>query len=338
MPEDVKKLRWNLEKLGLSDSAIAAAWPSWWSDDAENSASAHVELRFSLARKLGLDPRSLLEGEEPRFVWRDEGKFKRLSSENELERAAIGSFGASISRALVAATKAGPSIEGVDVQQLRKSILANQLFVRLVDLLGLCWGVGIPVIHLRVFPLPAKRMCAMAVQVGHRFAILLSQDSDYPAPIAYFLAHELGHVALGHLEGETAVVDLQDPLEAAGDSDGEERAADRYALELLTGVPEPTVTTETQRFTANQLAQNLLETAHGVHIEPGTLALCFGHCTGDWAKAYAAMKAIYATSQPVWSQVNQIALKQLDWTAIPDDLAFFVRAVMGGVSNGEGGR
>lgn len=333
----MKKLRWILQGLGLSDSAIDAAWPGWWSDEAEISESANAELRFSLARKLGLDPRSLLEGEEPRFVWWDEGKFKRVSSESDLERAAISSFGASISRALVAATKAGHSIEGVNAQQMRDLILANEPFVRLVDLLGLCWAIGIPVIHLRVFPLPAKRMCAMAVQVGDRFAILLGKDSDYPAPIAYFLAHELGHIVLGHLEDQAAIVDLQDPLEANGDSDEEERAADRFALELLTGVSEPTVTTETRRYTATQLAQNLLATAHEVRIEPGTLALCFGHSTGDWPKAYAAMKAIYTTKQPVWSEVNQIALRQFDWTAIPEDLAFFVRAVMGGLSNGEGG-
>ncbi len=338
MPQEAKKLRRELKKLGLSTPAIEVAWPGWWSDDAENSASARAELRFSLARKLGLDPRSLLEDEEPRFVWRDEGKFKRLSSESDVELAAISSFGASISRALVAATKAGPSIEGVDVQRLRESILANQPFVRLVDLLALCWGVGIPVIHLRVFPLPAKRMCAMAVRAGNRYAILLGKDSHYPAPIAYFLAHEIGHIAVGHLEKEIAVVDLQDPLEAEDDPDPEERAADRYALELLTGTPEPVVTTQTRRFTAKQLAQNLLDTADEVHIEPGTLALCFGHGTGDWAKAYAAMNAIYTTSQPVWSEVNQIALKELDWTAIPDDFALFIRAVMGGVSNGDGGR
>lgn len=337
MSQDAKNLKLSLQKLGLSDSAVYAAWPSWWSEDAERSASALTELRFSLARKLGLDPRSLLEDEEPRFVWRDEAKFKQLSSESKRDRAAICSFGVSIGRELVAATKPGPSIEGLDVRRLRESILASQPFVRFVDLLGLCWGIGIPVIHLRVFPLPAKRMCAMAVRIGDRFAILLGKDSEYPAPIAYFLAHELGHAALGHVEGNAAVVDLEDPLEAADDSDDEERAADRYALELLTGMPEPTVTTETKRFTANQLARNLLEIAGDVQIEPGTLALSFGHCTGDWEKAYAAMKAIYATKRPVWAEVNRIALKELVWASMPDDFAYFVRAVMGGVSDDEGG-
>jgi hypothetical protein len=331
---DSKKLRWTLQNTGFSEPAISAAWPSWWSDDAEASSSAQVELRFSLARKLGLDPRSLLN-DEPRFVWPD-AKFKHLSTDSEAERNALSSYGTSIGRILLAATESAHSIQGATAQELRAGILAKQQFVRLVDLLGLCWAVGIPVAHLRVFPLTAKRMCAMAIRAGVRFALLLGRDSEYPASIAYYVAHELGHIALGHIRDGEAVVDLGDPLESAEGTDQEEDAADRFALELLTGTPKPAVSTETRRFTAAQLAQNVLQTASQVRIEPGTLALCFGHTTGDWPKANAAMRAIYTAPQPVWAEVNQVAARELDWTKIPEDTAFFVRAVIGGTSGGGG--
>jgi hypothetical protein len=337
LPANARKLRRDLRKIGLSEPAISAAWPGWWSDDAESSASARLELRFSLARKLGLDPRSLLEHEEPRFVWRDETKFKRLSSETNQQLAAISAFGASVGRALVSATKSARSIEGLDAQRLRNSILATQQYVRLVDLLSLSWAVGIPVVHLRVFPLSAKRMCAMTVRVGTRYAVLLAKDADYPAPIAYYLAHEIGHLTLGHLRAETAVVDLQDPLTGAGSADADEIAADTFALELLTGRDQFVIDTKTRRFTARHLAETLLSTAEELRVEPGTLALCFGHSTGNWSKANAAMKTIYAERHPVWLQVNQIAKRELDWTAVPEDVASFLRAVLGGVSNIEGG-
>jgi hypothetical protein len=125
VPKDAKKLRWTLQSLGFSDSAINAAWPGWWTEDAEGSASAQTELRFSLARKLGLDPRSLVEEEEPRFVWRDRPKFKRLTSENDFERSALASFGASLTRALVSSSEEGQSIEGISARTLRESILAT---------------------------------------------------------------------------------------------------------------------------------------------------------------------------------------------------------------------
>jgi hypothetical protein len=91
------------------------------------------------------------------------------------------------------------------------------------------------VIYLRVFPLPAKKMNGMVVQLGDRFAILLARDANYPAPIAFYLAHELGHAALGHTRDHVAVVEFGDLLTDQGESrDDEEKAADRYALELLT--------------------------------------------------------------------------------------------------------
>lgn len=326
MAGDSESLKWSLRQFGYSDSAISAAWPAWWS--AEASPSAQAELRFSVARKLGLDARQLIEDDAPTFVWKDAARFKRLTTESADERAAIGSYGISVARLLVSALPSAGSSPGLGSAALRTAILASQRFVTLLDLLSACWAFGIPVIHLRVFPLPAKRMCAMAVRVAGRTAILLGKDSKYPAPIAYYLAHELGHIALGHLKTDAgALVDLADPL--TGTPDEEELAADRYALELLTGQPEPTVSTETQNFTADQLANVLLITAPQVRIEPGTLALCFGHSTVDWPRAYAAMGAIYPDARPVWVEVNRIALQQLNWAALSDDLQSFLRTAMG---------
>lgn len=150
--ENASELRSRLKKLGLSDPAIKAAWPRWWSDEADTSVSARVDLRFSVARKLGLDPRSLLDEEQPRFVWRDEARFKHLSGEGDLERSAITSFGKALGSVLITASPPPIPITGSTAQDLRKVILRQkQSYIRLLDLLSLCWSVGIPVIHLRVF-------------------------------------------------------------------------------------------------------------------------------------------------------------------------------------------
>ncbi len=53
-----------IQRTGLTDDAVTAAWPDWWGQEAEVSASANAELRFSLARKLGLDARTLLGEQE----------------------------------------------------------------------------------------------------------------------------------------------------------------------------------------------------------------------------------------------------------------------------------
>lgn len=330
MTEDASRLKQRLRTIGLSDPAIDAAWPAWWSEDADASASARAELRFSLARKLGLDPHSLLaDSEEPRFVWRDEARFKHLSGEDEREQAAITSFGTALGGYLVSATPPSTTrLEGSAIN-LRDAILHSQPYVRLQDLIGLCWSVGIPVVHLRVFPCPRKRMAAMCVRVGDASAIMLGRDSLYPPHVAFYLAHELGHIVLGHLAIQTVLVDLEEGEPRPPYGDPEETGADRFALELLTGEAEPRVLPASDRYTASQLAGAALAASRGLGIEPGTLALCFGYSTGDWARANAAICRVYSSPKPAWTVVNATALGQLDLTRVPDDVQPYLRSVLG---------
>ncbi len=324
------KLKQVLRNAGYSESAIDAAWPGWWDDDALDSPSAVTELRFAVSRNLGLDPRFFFDSEDsPRFIWRDEVHFKHLRTESDHEKAALSSFGMSIGRICLTCTPGGGSVRSITAFDLRNSILVNQPFVRLVDLLGFCWAVGIPVVHLRVFPLSAKRMAAMTVRIGDRYAILLSKDADYPAWIAFYLAHELGHIALGHLSENTAVVDMEAHDGQGSANDNEECDADRFALELLTGHSEPAILPATEKYSAASLARSSVSAARDLKIEPGTLALCFGHATGNWPIVNASLRSIYSQSKPVWKEVNKIALKQLDFESVPSDAESFLLAVLG---------
>lgn len=331
-------LRRRLTRFGLSESAIRAVWPRWWSEDADASVSARAELTFSVARRLGLDPVSLLGREdEPRFLWREEARFKHLANEGELELAGITSFGRAVASALVAAAPA-PEASAAQLsaaQELRRQVLAaDRPYVDLLDLLNLSWAVGVPVVHLRVFPWPQKRMAAMTVALHERSAILLAKDAVHPPAVAFYLAHEIGHLALGHLGGDRIIVDLEDPeAPLASDDDDEEIAADRFALELLTGHAEPTVVVTGERPTATRLAAAALERSAQLHIEPGMLAQLFGYSTGDWRVATGALKVIYKEAKPVWREVNALARRHLQLDLLPDDAAEYISAVIGDASD-----
>ena len=332
LSDDAAGFKKRLQTLGLSDSVINAAWPVWWSEAADASPSARAELRYSIARKLGLEPHSLLEdGEAPRFVWKDPARFKHLSGETDIEKWALTSFGRALGSMLLSGTTAGSSLEGTSANFLRSAILDRQPFVRLVDLLSLCWSIGIPTVHLRVFPWPQKRMAAMSVNTGDGNAILLGKDSQYPAQIAFYLAHELAHLSLGHLKENEVLVDLE-PKVGSGqppEPDPEEIAADAFALELLTGDPNPVVLPAEYTGDTRSLAKVALDIAAKVRIEPGTLALCFGYSTGDWATAMGALRHIYRTPKPVWREVNSIAMSQLSLSALPEDTFLYLKNVLG---------
>lgn len=338
-------LRDRLRRLGLSNAAIDAVWPEWWSEQAEESPSARAELSFGVARRLGLDPASLLgDGQEPRFLWREEARFKHLTAEDAVERAGIESFGRAVANAIAPQLEpAERSVDGRSALEVRDAMLRTRPYVGLGDLLALCWGVGIPVVHLRVRPWPQKRMAAMTVRAAGRPYVLLAKDASYPAVIAFYLAHEIGHIALGHVEDGGAVVDM-DVAGAAGDDGGddedavavpvaddeEEAAADEYALELLTGQTRPVVLPQREGVaSARELARTASSASEQLGIEPGTLALLFGYSTGDWATANASMRRIYSRPAPVWQMVNAIAADQLRLSDARGDAVTFLRAVLG---------
>lgn len=316
-----------LRKAGFSRAAIEAAWPSWWTDDADASPSGRAELRFALARRLGLDPKPLL-GERVEFVWNDEAKFKHLSTESDAQKAALTSFGVSVGRLLLRATPA-PSREPASAGEIRSAILAGNQFVDLSALVATCWALGIPVAFLRVFPLEAKAMHAMVVNADGRFAILLGRDASYPAPVAFTLAHELGHVMLRHLADAPALIDLEDPAKAA-DGDAQEQEADQFALSLLTGAANPTINTNLDRFNAPTLTSSVLQAAGHYRVEPGTLALCLAHQRKAWPVAMASLRFIYQAPKPVWREVNGIADAELRWDNLSDEAARYLHNVMTG--------
>lgn len=317
-----------LRRAGFSRAAIDAAWPAWWTDDASKSVSGRTELRFALARRLGLDAEPLL-GERVEFIWNDEARFKHLSKEGKQERAVLASYGTAIGRLLLRATpnKQVPQVNGA--AELRAAILVGSQYVDLQSLIAVCWALGIPVIHLRVFPLEAKSMHAMVVSLNGRYAILLGRDAVYPAPVAFTLAHEIGHVLLRHLDGASALVDLEDPATAT-DGDADERAADEFALALLTGSAAPNIETDVDRFNAPTLAGAVLQAGPEYRVEPGTLALCLAYRKEVWATANAALRFIYAESKPVWREVNAIADLEIRWEDLSDESAHYLRNVMAG--------
>lgn len=325
MSTEAHKLRQQLRKSGLTEKAIDAAWPEWWSDELEASPSSRAELRFTLARKLGLNPRPLL-GERVEFIWRDRARFKHLSAGDDVRQDVMTSFGVSIGKLLIKATRTIdlPSVSAVD---LRTATLSNAPFVDLQSLIAICWSVGIPVIHLRVFPLDRKSMHAMVVEDQGRYAILLGRDANFPAPVAFTLAHEIGHIMLGHLQGTSAIVDLEE-TEYDTRGDPQEEEADAYAITLLTGSPSPEITTNVTSFGAKALARSVLEAGPRRGIEPGTLALCLAHRTQNWAVAMAALQHIYSESKPVWQEVNGIARRELDWGQLNDDSADYLEKIM----------
>jgi hypothetical protein len=147
--------------------------------------------------------------------------------------------------------------------------------------------------------------------------------------VAFYIAHELGHIALDQVHAGDAIVDLETNELARADYDLEEHAADSFAIELLTGNPNLTVLPTGKGRGSLSLANAALRASSELQIEPGMLALCFGYSTGNWRVAKGAMRHIYSQPNPVWRRINQIASGEVRLPELPDDFQSYLSLLLG---------
>lgn len=320
------QLRKELQRVGFKKEAINAAWPTWWEEQMSSSPSARIELRFILSRNLGLSARSLI-GERAEFVWRGAPKFKHFAANNDQEKSVIASFASAASHAILSSLPEESKIviPRLTAMELRRVILKNSRYVNLRALVVFCWSIGIPVVQLRITPLPQKRMHAMVVALEGRYVVLLAKESNFPTITAFTLAHELGHIFLKHLDENSMIVDAKGSMEVTSD-DEEEINADQFAEILLLGESNGKITFDEGHYNAPGLASAAINATKDARIDPAAVVLAFAHQQSDWARGMSALKFIEPENKemPVWRAVNNIAANQLDLSISNPDTAEFI--------------
>lgn len=311
--------------------------PTWLTPADESSPSTQVLIKLMLARRLSLDPEALMDDGVPiGYLHVGPTKFKHLRLGNGVRRDALTSFGQGVARVAFALTRhesRPPPFHSASM--LRESVLSSgRDNVGFGDVLTLCWSLGVPVLHLKLFPGGAKGIAAMAVRIGQRFAILVARESGVAAQYAFHVAHELGHIALGHLNDATAIIDAEyyDESEESVDVlvDDEESSADVFAQTLLTGVPDFQViraqSSGAKRGTPSELLHQASLAGQKRGVDPAHVLLSFAYATNEWALATAAIHLLPRQSEAPSNLVNRVFWSQV---GTPDDeqSVSFLRAV-----------
>jgi len=210
--------------------------PDWWEDQVAENPAGYAEGLTLLSRHLGLDIATLRDPARP-VAFRNFGVCKFKKSQNATEDdLALARAMATRAAQLVNAAVTEPALPPPpSAAQIRREILGQgESWISLNNLTDYCWSLGIPVIHLSSFP-DAKRPDGLSVRVGGRPVIVLCKKDTYTAWMLFILAHELGHIALGHIEEDGVLVDESMKHNV---QDQEEAAANAFAIELLTGNAE----------------------------------------------------------------------------------------------------
>jgi hypothetical protein len=322
-----------MEAAGFAGGFVRACLPDWWDERAEQSESAWLQMQLGLAQRLSIDPITLLDETAP-LQLSDIGRprFKHLTLSEAQQKAANG-FANGLARLLLAATPSVPHELPASALELRQLLLegTSAPWIGFGQLLQLCSAFAIPVAHLTAFPAGIKGMAAMTTSIESRAALFTARIPIHPAQVAFYIAHELGHIVLGHVRDGQAIIEglTLDPNEVENGvpPDDEEVEADRFAFELLTGDPQFVVRGPSDRGRAAELRTIAVQTGASMRVDPGLIILCYGRSSGRWPVATAALKLLPDHDQPVGALINRGLRTQLDEEMLSFEDRAFIDAV-----------
>lgn len=280
-----------LKALGLSKSFIEnVAFPSWWRDAFEADQEAVSRLLKSLAKRLVLEVSvSQALNLSLSFAPIPARKFKLQKKQGNPEL--FGYLARCVASAVLEAVSLPYRSIPRNPLAIRELILQSSSCVSLESLLDFCWSSGIPVIQFDLFSLFGKgssrptKSDGLVVMSNSRPVVVLGSSRKHSAWLLFIVAHELGHIAHGHLQEGI----LSDESFKDGVNDEEEDAANQFATQLLFGDISP-------QWAHNLNQQRLLTKARCLgqehSLDPGALILNYGWQTGNWGCAVAALNLL----------------------------------------------
>lgn len=279
----------HLQVVGIPKSFARKVLPDWWDDSITSSPAGLQQAQLYLAKAFNLDIASLANQEEsPRFR-QVAHKFKMSRNVGIESLAASAHYATAIARLALQATVVTYKAPPTNPNELRDQILQAAKCVDLPALLAWCSNAGIPVLHIE--KLPGIKMTGLAIRMDGRFAIVLSRKG-HPSELLFHLAHELGHIAQGHLNTDGFLVDQQ--IGADDRDDADEKEADAYAIRLLNGVAVKYRARERVIYPV-RLYRAALSLSESQRIDVGHIILNYGHAQDQFPLAKAALKHIAGT-------------------------------------------
>lgn len=152
----------------------------------------------------------------------------------------------------------------------RRSAFNSEGFVTLRSLVDWAWGLGVVVI-----PLHGRGVfCAASWSIRDSPVVVLKDSRSSAVFWLFDLAHELGHIAGGHVHG-TGIVDVDQLGPDENIVDVQEREANAYALSLLLGDHSALVESVRRESRGNYLRfkDAVATVARHANVSPGLLGM-----------------------------------------------------------------
>ena len=285
----VSSLLNRLSKSGFKrDFVRSAILPDWWDDSLQSDARLLPDIELRVARFLGLPLAEVRNPSHPLVVQAAHNTVLRKTQGTKVESLHPAIHTARrVAEAVLRNMQDKPagSIPPTP-EDWRRELVSGTKPVTLEAMLYDLWGRGIPVIPLEHLPSPAFQ--GMACLLDGRPVIVIGQKHDIPSRVAFFVAHEAGHLAAGDCANGQTIVDES---ETGADSSEMEKRADRFASRVVLGGTDPAKLSGADH---RELALNAYTLQQQTGADAGALIFHWARRNGDdFTTAVMAAKALY---------------------------------------------
>jgi hypothetical protein len=184
-------------------------------------------------------------------------------------------------------------------------------------LLDYCWKHGIAVVYFNQYPKKTRKIAGMIQWQGHQPVIVLSGGNTHPACLAFDLAHELGHLALGHVKaGDEILIDGEISADA---DDPEEVQSNRFAVNLLVDGVDNQISAKTFK-NAESFKQYLENfSANYPTVDPAAIAFNYAWYNKNYFPLAKKTVKLLEGEQCGKSTIHNFLENHLNWDELKDD-------------------
>ncbi|MBE8969268.1 ImmA/IrrE family metallo-endopeptidase [Nostocales cyanobacterium LEGE 12452] len=314
-----------LSQLGLNQDYVRNnGLPSWWNDELNNKSYSVLEGAGYIADNLNLDLKSLLVAEEEiKFNPPPPTKFKQHNSQNKEHPYVARALVSRVAELISYGTDVNFIPLAADVKEIRTEILASHTKANLISLLEYCWGKGIAVGYFHHYPKNSKKFAGLIQWQFSNPVIILSSKHKYSAAFAFDLAHELGHLVLGHLK-EGILIDEKIEL----DCDEEEEQANKFATQLLLNDCDNCLG-DKQFYSHTHLIKHAdIKAKENPTVEIDSIILNNAWHNNNWGFANNALSKLDSSvnGQKI---INEYLADRLNWDKFSDESYEYLEKVLG---------
>lgn len=315
------------DELGLDRSFVRKQIiPEWWDDSLAANPTALAEVFGHISRHTGILLESLSDEGIPLSFPDSKLRYYKSEKLTYQDVNLAGSLASGVAALVASAMDKPYSPIPNDFNGIREEILSKgSPWVSFESLVSWCWDHGIAVVPMTLFPRRTKKMQGLISFIAPNPVIILADGHRFHSWLLFHLAHEIGHLALGHVGEGDRLIDseikqiTEDSFQSQED---DEKAATAFGAGIIAGEERPKYRSN-RRLTAREVADEATRLGTLQRTDPGFIALNYSWHSGFFPVGMGALKHIEGENN-AQSFLQKELLSHLAIDRVPQEIIEYI--------------